>query len=84
MNLQVFKPDLERAEEPEIKLSTSAGTLLLFNDQIYIYKLLSLVGELTLYYYIMSIFVTSDSFCQKATLLDRSWPFLLSASSDCM
>ena len=83
MNFQVFKSDLERAEKPEIKLSTSAGTLLLFNDQIYIYKLLSL-GELTLYYYIMSIFVTSDSFCLKATLSDRSWPFLLSASSDCM
>ena len=26
MNLQVFKLDLEKAEEPEIKLSTSAGS----------------------------------------------------------
>ena len=27
MNVQVFKLDLEKAEEPEIKLSTSSGSL---------------------------------------------------------
>ena len=27
MNFQMFRPDLEKAEEPEIKLPTSAGSL---------------------------------------------------------
>ena len=27
MNFQMFKLDLEKAEEPEVKLSTSAGSL---------------------------------------------------------
>ena len=27
MNFQMFKPDLEKAEEPEFKLPTSAGSL---------------------------------------------------------
>ena len=39
MNFQMFKLDLEKAEEPEIKLPTSVGTLKQqeFQENIYFY-----------------------------------------------